>query len=82
MLLFDEPPTQKEIREVMDATGCDRKTARRKIIEAMREVRAAEKLLIDALRRGEIEAIGTNTETGRQENIPPEYWRDRDAVND
>lgn len=75
MLLFDEPPTQEEIREVMDATGCNKRTARRLIIEAMHEVRAAEKLLIDALRKGEIEAIGTNTKTGKVENIPTSAWR-------
>ena len=65
---------EKDILEVMRDTGCDRRKAKRALIDAWRQVREAEALLLDALRKGEISAIGTNTETGRQENIPASYW--------
>ena len=68
-------PREKEILEVMRATGCDRDTARRALIDSLREVRAAYALLVDALRKGEIQARGTNTETGKVENIPTSAWR-------
>jgi len=67
-------PRQKEILEVMRATGCDRRTARRALVASLREVRIAYAMLIDALCRGEIRAVGINTETGKQENIPLDYW--------
>ena len=67
-------PREKEIIEVMRATGCTRLAARRSLIKAFREVREAEAMLIDALRKGQIKARGTNIKTGKQENIPASYW--------
>jgi hypothetical protein len=67
-------PREEDILEVMRATGCTRRKARRALIEASREVWSAYVLLVDALRKGEISARGTNTETGKQENIPASYW--------
>ena len=66
--------SNREIMEVMRTTGCSRRKARRALIDAWREVLAAEALLLDALRKGEISARGVNTKTGKQEDIPRDYW--------
>lgn len=72
---MDNFPSSKEISEVMRMTGCDRRTARRALLDSMCQVRGAYVLLLDALRKGEIQAIGTNTKTGKVENIPTSAWR-------
>lgn len=69
-----EKVSDHEILQVMRATGCSRRKARRALIDAFREVREAEVSLIDALRKGQVSARGFNTQTGKQEDIPRDYW--------